>query len=118
MPDQPQVGHPYPAAFIYSNDRGQPPKVRIYANTDLHPEQTLIADKSGTQLTLGVQYTFKISVSEIHGGSRFRFKVWKTGTAEPTTWLLQTNGDPSRGSIALIAHGSEVSFGSIAITPR
>jgi hypothetical protein len=119
MPDQPQVGHPYPAAFIYSNDRAQPAKVRIYANTDVHPEQTLVADKTGTQLTWGVPYTFKVSVSDnARGGSRFRVKVWKTGTVEPTTWLLQTDGDRSRGSIALVAHGSDVSFGTVAITPR
>ncbi len=116
--DQPRIGHPFPAAFLYDNSAGTARRVEIYANTDTHPEQTLLADTTGTQLTLGVAYTFKAQVTDnATGGSDFKFKVWKTGTTEPSAWLLQTSGDLSRGSIVLAAHRSDVDFGAVSVNP-
>ncbi len=97
-PDQPRIGHPFPAAFLYDNDKGAAPKAEIYENTDAHQEQTLIKDASGLKLTLGTAYTFKWSVTDnTIGGSLYKFKIWKTGTAEPSAWLLQANGELSSG---------------------
>jgi regulation of enolase protein 1 (concanavalin A-like superfamily) len=118
QPDQPRVGHPFPAAFLYDNDKGAAPKAEVYENTDAHQEQTLIKDASGLKLTLGVAYTFKFSVTDnAIGGSLYKLKIWKTGTAEPGTWLLQANGELSRGSIVLAAHRSDVSFGTVTVSP-
>jgi regulation of enolase protein 1 (concanavalin A-like superfamily) len=118
QPDQPRIGHPFPAAFLYDNDKGAAPKAEIYENTDAHQEQTLIKDASGLKLTLGVAYTFKFSVTDnTSGGSLYKFKIWKTGTAEPSAWLLQANGELSRGSIVLAAHRSDVSFGTVTVSP-
>ncbi len=118
QPDQPRIGHPFPAAFLYDNDRGAAPKAEIYENTDAHQEQTLIKDVSGLKLTVGVVYTFKFSVTDnAIGGSLYKFKIWKTGTAEPGSWLLQANGELSRGSIVLAAHRADVNFGTVAISP-
>jgi hypothetical protein len=63
-----------------------------------------------------VAYTFKFSVTDnTVGGSLYKFKIWKTGTAEPTAWLLQANGDLSRGSIVLAAHRADVNFGTVTL---
>jgi regulation of enolase protein 1 (concanavalin A-like superfamily) len=116
--DQPRSGHPFPAAFLYDNGQGQSRKLEIYANTDQHPERTLVADTTGTQLTLGLSYTFKLRVTDNgFGGSHFAFKVWRTGTTEPTSWLLQADGELSRGSIVLAAHRADVDFGQVTVSP-
>lgn len=113
--DQPQSGHPFPAAFLYDSAANQPAQADIYANTLAHQEESLV-HTSALHLTMGVAYTFKISVTNnTIGGSLFRFKVWRTGTAEPTTWLLQTNGDRSQGSLVLAAHRADVSFGTVSV---
>jgi regulation of enolase protein 1 (concanavalin A-like superfamily) len=115
--DQPRIGHPFPAAFLYDNDQGAAPKAEIYENTDAHQEQTLVKDASGLKLTPGTTYTFRFSVTDnATGGSLYKFKIWKTGTAEPAAWLLQANGDRSRGSIVLAAHRADVNFGTVQIS--
>jgi regulation of enolase protein 1 (concanavalin A-like superfamily) len=121
--DQPRSGHPFTAAFIYANDRGQPTRPEIYANTNAHPEQALAIDNTGTHLTPGVAYMFEIRVTNEpatkikKGDSLLQFKIWPRGTAEPTAWLLQTHGDPNRGAIAIVAHRADLSVGTVAITP-
>ncbi len=116
-PDQPRLGHPFPAAFLYGNGQGQSAGAQIYANTDAHPETALAADTTGMHMTLGQAYTFKARVTDnAVGGSDFRFKIWKTGTAEPSTWLVQASGDLSRGSIVLAAHRADVNFGTVTVT--
>ena len=96
--DQPRVGHPFPVAFLYGNSAGTAQRFQIYANSDQHPETTLVADGTGKQLTPGVTYTFKVRVTDNgSGGSHFRLKAWQTGTTEPSSWLLETDGDLSRG---------------------
>ncbi len=115
--DQPRIGHPFPAAFLYGNDQGSAPRAQIYENTDAHPEESLATDFSGLHLTPGVAYTFKFSVTDNgRGGSLYRFKIWQTATTEPGAWLLQANGELSRGSIVLAAHRADASFGTVAIT--
>ena len=78
----------------------------------------MVSDATGKQLTPGVAYTFKVRVTDnASGGSHFAFKVWQTGTAEPANWLLQADGDRSRGSIVLAAHRADVDFGNVSVTP-
>ncbi len=118
-PDQPRVGHPFPAALLYDNAAGTTPKVDLYANSDSHPEQSLQSDGSGLQLTPGQTYTFKMRVTDnAFGGSLFQVKVWPTGTTEPAAWLLQADGDLSRGSVVLAAHRADVSFGTVSVVGR
>ncbi len=78
-----------------------------------------LADTTGMQLTLGVRRTrSRRGVTDnAVGGSDFRFKIWKTGTAEPSAWLVQANGDLSRGSIVLAAHRADVNFGNVTVAP-
>ncbi len=113
---RPRIGHSFPAAFLYDNAAGKPRHVEIYTNTDTRREQTLVADTTNVQLAIDVAYTFKVNVTDNSaGGSLYRFKVWKTGTAEPAPWLVQGISELGRGSIALVAHHADVSFGTVHV---
>ncbi|MFZ1027056.1 MAG: Ig-like domain-containing protein, partial [Limnoraphis robusta] len=64
----------------------------------------------------GVTYNLKARAE----GQSYSFKLWKQGQAEPSSWTLQGQGkpsDPSKGSILLVAHQYDVSFGDVTITP-
>jgi hypothetical protein len=64
-----------------------------------------------------VTYTFKFQVQPNGtGGSHYSFKVWPASGTEPSTWLLQADGELGQGSILLAAHRASVSFGAVSIT--
>ncbi len=131
--DQPRSGHPFTAAFTYANGRGTPARAEIYANTDRHPEQTLVTDATGTQLLSGVTYMFDAKVTndtttpdtaasgaatnDKTGSSLLQFKIWPRGSAEPTGWLLETHGDLNRGAVAILSNGADLGIGPVAVTP-
>ena len=51
---------------------------------------------------------------------RLQFKRWRPAIeTEPAGWLLDRNGsvgDPTSGSIILIAHHADVEFGDVTVT--
>lgn len=79
-------------------------------------------DNSGKKLTLGTTYLWKVRAETPPGtNGYFQFKVWEQGTQEPPNWLLtftDTNGQSLRnGSLLLLAHHADVSFGDPQVTP-
>ena len=48
-----------------------------------------------------------------------RLKVWEQGTTEPTDWMLeyQKNNARESGSIVLLPHYVDASFGTVEVTP-
>ena len=78
----------------------------------------------GTQsrtLRRGVTYMFRMQVQTLPGGSPvYRLKVWQQGKAEPDGWDIQRRGrrsDPKHGSVLLVAHKADASFGPVIFTP-
>lgn len=75
----------------------------------------------GFTLTLGTTYIYKVNVSSVAGPSKpatYRFKVWPSGQAEPAAWDIEAtgaSGEPRNGSIVLVAHHADVSFGNVTI---
>jgi hypothetical protein len=74
----------------------------------------------------GHTYIFKASVQTMPGGNLYRFKVWEPSVqAEPPDWMferLATPGlggltNPDHGGFALVAHETDVTFGSITVSP-
>ncbi|HVR78117.1 MAG TPA: hypothetical protein VMS99_06945 [Acidimicrobiia bacterium] len=54
------------------------------------------------------------------GRATYQFKAWEASTAEPADWLLEITTDatdPDGGSIVLIAHEVDASFGNVTVTP-
>ncbi len=64
---------------------------------------------------------YKMRVETQPDGSHFyRLKTWLSGTTEPTTWTLSGYGlstDPDSGSLLLLAHHVDATFGDVTITP-
>lgn len=55
------------------------------------------------------------------GGGIYKFKIWESGSSEPTSWLLQGqegSADISSGSLLLVAHHVNATFGNTAVIPR
>ncbi len=117
---QPNLGHPFPAVAWYSSVDGYGSVLQLYQNTASHPEQVMAYQpSSGLALQFETKYIFKAQVTLNTGGtsSHFAFKVWPSGTLEPSAWNVQSDGDVSQGSIVLAAHRSDVTFGQISVSP-
>lgn len=117
LPDQPRTGHPFPGFGGYSMGYPGPPIISLYENTPSVPENTMAEDTSGLTLSTGVKYIFKLQTQQnTSGGTHYSFKVWPASTPEPAAWNVQADGELSNGSIVLVAHHADVSFGAINIT--
>ena len=69
----------------------------------------------------GQTFIYKARVETAPDGrSTYRFKAWDETTSEPAEWLLEITtdpNDPAAGSILLIAHEIDASFGTVTVTP-
>jgi len=111
-----EAPNPYPGFGGYSKTYANAPSLRIQSNSITNPESLMAVDNSGRTLAVGVKYIFKLqSQPNGLGGSHYKFKAWPAAGAEPLTWDLEGNGDLSQGSIGLVAHRADVSFGLITI---
>ncbi len=79
-------------------------------------------DPSGYKLQEGVSYIFKMRAEScaVKSGC-YSLKVWEAGTPEPTDWLITYSSPSSRGnkngSVVLVTHYADVSFGPVSVTP-
>jgi hypothetical protein len=80
----------------------------------------LDVDATGRQLELGMPYYFKMRAETIPGyTSLYSFKVWPADEPEPAEWAFkgqQRLWDPMYGSVLLVAHHVDASFGNITVT--
>lgn len=80
-----------------------------------------IVDPAAMQLQLGVPYLFKLRARTLPGPTtEYKFKVWPTSQPEPTAWTLSHQegaGDPASGSMLLVAHFVDATFGNVTIVP-
>ena len=89
---------------------------------DMSGDQGLYApDPTGFFFDPGVTYWFKFRVEAITPDTSFySAKVWEDGAAEPNDWQMSGvdgPGDLTSGSILLLAHHVDATFGNITITP-
>jgi hypothetical protein len=80
-----------------------------------------IATNSVKELSFNVQYVMKLSVQRQPGApSYYRFKIWRADEPEPAIWDLQGPGKangPVSGSLLLVAHHVDATFGNVVVTP-
>jgi hypothetical protein len=74
------------------------------------------------ELEIGTPYVWRLRSEPLAGGRccNYRMKVWNAGGPEPTRWDLEGVGASNtrtRGSILLVAHHVDATFGNIAVTP-
>lgn len=79
------------------------------------------ADRSGEIIQPGIKYTLKFKVqTSPDQGAIYSFKAWPASLIEPDGWRLTTQQlptDPQNGSILLIAHYVDATFGDVTIVP-
>lgn len=107
---QPKCGYlPLGAICWYRGNR-----LEIYGNNgDILATQT-------RSLDLETIYMFKARVETNPGiGGLYSFKVWKQSEAEPAGWDIvgqEEMSDPQYGSLMLISHHGDVTFGNLSIS--
>jgi uncharacterized repeat protein (TIGR02543 family) len=72
------------------------------------------------QLEIDVKYIFKLRSETVSGDSTYSFKVWRADESEPSDWNLvgqEPADDQTQGSLILVAHHVDASFGNVSITP-
>jgi hypothetical protein len=78
-------------------------------------------DSSGLTLTQGTAYLWKVQVNRSEGpNGTYRLKVWPAGGVEPAAWLMEVPGtadSQAAGSLLLLAHHVDVTFGDVEIRP-
>lgn len=71
------------------------------------------------QLAFNESYLLKAQViSDPNGKNVYRMKIWQKAGQEPPNWEIQSEGfpdEPEKGSILLVAHQADISFGIISI---
>lgn len=116
---QPKTGYlPLGAIGWYSWDQsGGGVRLKLLGN-DLDVMQE---DFSGFTMTFGITYIFKMRVTTIPGvGGEYKMKVWQSGLPEPSGWTLQgmqSLSDPQSGSMCLVSHHVDATFGNVSIVP-
>lgn len=81
-------------------------------------------DEERRQLSFGTTYMTRMRVETPTSGRKggiYRFKIWETDTPEPEDWLLvgqEDKDDLRNGSLLLVAHHADVTFGTISIIPK
>ena len=79
-------------------------------------------DPANRQLAFGTLYYWKVRAQTMYNGTQYDFKLWAEGEAEPD-WQMSglnpsTNPDYlDKGSLILIAHHVDATFGDITVTP-
>jgi hypothetical protein len=103
------------------NNQSAPP---LYGMFKLGSASTVeyARDVSGLRSQLGVGYYWKARVERGLSNARaiYRLKVWPIGGAEPPDWLvtgISENNEVPSGSIGLLAHHADATFGNLSITP-
>ncbi|MGH7196419.1 MAG: fibronectin type III domain-containing protein [Candidatus Saccharimonadales bacterium] len=70
---------------------------------------------------VGTTYLMKQRVeTQPDGSSTYSMKVWEAGQPEPATWSLVNTvpaGGLANGSLALVAHHVDATYGNVTITP-
>ena len=91
------------------------PQLRMLAT-----QTSTIASTSNFQFDLNVPYKMKLRSETVSGNSTYRLKVWRAGETEPLDWTLtgqETAEDQALGSLLLVAHNVDASFGKVEVTP-
>ncbi len=94
----------------------RPGHLEIYGNND-----EIIGWDDTRILTTGVPYVLKMRVETVpEQGGLYSLKVWEAGQAEPSQWDLTAQeglSDPQNGSMMLISHLWDASFGDVTVVP-
>lgn len=114
---QPRVGTDFSGASAWYEwpDRNEPQNTRLYISgnggQDIAP--------SAQTIDFGATYLQKMRCETLPDGrTEYRLKLWPADSTEPAAWDIihyETNG-VAAGSVILVAHHVDVTFGDVSIT--
>lgn len=91
---------------------------------ELRDHRASIKGTQGVTLQPGTTYVFKVraDANPGSGATTYSFKAWAASDPEPAGWTLQftagtSDDQPASGSVVLLAHEADVSFGDVTVTP-
>ena len=94
--------------------------VRNFPNSSLRilTYDTGIEAQMGVSISANTKYLLKSRSEDIGGGqSRFSVKIWESGTPEPASYMITADIADRDGSVLLITHLADVTWGTIQIDP-
>jgi len=118
--EQPGMGWWNIGAYGYYRNRDAGPNLVLRTGHD--PSTVKPADPQ-VQLSLGTTYNFKLRVRTRSPGQSgfYSFRVWRAGQPEPSWWHIKSQDEPPEqlfnGSVLLVAHHTDASFGDVTIVP-
>lgn len=69
-------------------------------------------------MSYNTKYLLKAKSEDIGGGqSKFSVKIWADGDAEPASYMISADISDRSGSVLLITHMADVTWGTISIEP-
>jgi hypothetical protein len=87
---------------------------------DFEPGGVFRRDPLHRAIAIGTRYIWTVRVeSQPDGSALYRMKVWVDGSPEPADWeiVATDTNDVSGGSVLLLAHFTDVSFGNVVVRP-
>jgi hypothetical protein len=87
---------------------------------DFAPGGVFRGDPLHRAIAIGTRYIWTVRVeSQPDGSALYRMKVWVDGSPEPADWeIVGTDPvDVPSGSVLLLAHFTDVSFGNVVVNP-
>jgi len=121
---QPKSGwRPFGAIGWYWWDSPGSARLQIHRETILPNGNVLIVNNqtlSTIPPLLNTTYMYKMRVVTVGGNSTYHMKVWQANDPEPAQWTLsstETSPGLGSGSVVLLAHHINATFGNVQITP-
>lgn len=115
--EQPPDGWYRIGAYGYYSNRSKALSLRLNEKSPIN---------QAFSLTLNKTYIFRLKVESTNEGGKYSFKVWEKGQEEPP-WdapqfanivgILDRENDMTTGSVLLVAHRTEATFGNVLVCP-
>jgi hypothetical protein len=113
---QPKTGWlPYGAIGWYRWSSPTAVALRLEGNNRLLASQPVSVPVNGST----IMYKMRVE-TQPDGAPLYRLKTWPSGSTEPVAWSLSGSGaatDPDAGSLMLLAHHVDATFGDVTVTP-
>ena len=105
-----------------ASNQGEPRKQFYYGDSDRTRNYGRMGFNFGTTYIMKMRAETLPDESDGRGVTRYSWKAWEEGTAEPSRWdwtfTQKSQHALRRGGVALVAHFADVTFGDVTITPR
>ena len=65
-------------------------------------------------------YLLKVRAETVTDGiTRYQVKLWQSGPAEPSSWMssIDATDGPQAGTLVLVAHQLDATFGDVQVRP-